>query len=176
MRWCNMIEISVGYDLGGVLTNNRRELEHSKKGVHLKEMHCLHPGDIYPFTRRPLFIIVDSDNSFAFQHIPKYFGQPLVTLMSPQDTPPTFQGFHFNKKIHFRVSLHTRSQLTFFLRKRVLSAADNGLTLHSFSFSSQFHLITSDLLTKYTSGCIYMQSMQCENPSLYHRYVNSECS
>lgn len=83
---------SVGYDLGGVVTNSRKELDHGKKGVHLKDMHCLHPGDIYPFTRRPLFVIIDSDNSFAFQNIPKYFGQPLVTLMSPQDTPPTFQG------------------------------------------------------------------------------------
>ena len=27
----------------------------------------LHPGDLYPFTRKPLFIIVDSDNSSAFQ-------------------------------------------------------------------------------------------------------------
>ncbi|XP_077301693.1 protein SCAI [Arctopsyche grandis] len=96
----------MGYDLGGVITNSRRELEHGKKGVHLKEMHCLHPGDIYPFTRRPLFVIVDSDNSFAFQHIPKYFGQPLVTLMSPQDTPPSFQDQQHNGSL-FTLFLHS---------------------------------------------------------------------
>lgn len=27
----------------------------------------LYPGDIIPFTRRPLFLIVDSDNSHAFK-------------------------------------------------------------------------------------------------------------
>lgn len=37
-----------------------------------KEPHCLYPGDLYPFTRRPLFIIIDSDNSFVFQHVPRF--------------------------------------------------------------------------------------------------------
>lgn len=81
----------VGYDLGGVLTSSSKR-EHSaplvapgQRPPH--EPHCLHPGDLYPFTRRPLFLVVDSDNSFVFQHIPRYFGQPLVTLMSPQDIP-----------------------------------------------------------------------------------------
>lgn len=62
------------------------------KAAGYKEPHCLYPGDLYPYTRRPLFIIVDSDNSFVFQHIPRYFGQPLVILMSPQDTPQSFQS------------------------------------------------------------------------------------
>lgn len=62
------------------------------KGSAYKEPHCLYPGDLYPFTRRPMFIIIDSDNSFVFQHIPRYFGQPLVILMSPQDVPTAFQG------------------------------------------------------------------------------------
>lgn len=83
---------SVGYDLGGVMTSSKRDGEHKKQ----KEAHCLYPGDLYPFTRRPLFVIVDSDNSFVFQHIPRYFGQPLVTLMSPQDTPPAFHGIYRN--------------------------------------------------------------------------------
>ncbi|GLG98836.1 Uncharacterized protein GBIM_05412 [Gryllus bimaculatus] len=82
----------MGYDLGGVLTSSKKELDHTnKKGIQLKEMHCLYPGDLYPFTRKPFFVIVDSDNSFVFQHIPRYFGQPLVVLMSPQDVPPAFQ-------------------------------------------------------------------------------------
>ena len=55
-----------------------------------KDIHCLYPGDLYPFVRRPLFIIVDSDNSSAFQHIPRYFGQPLVVLMSPEECPAPF--------------------------------------------------------------------------------------
>lgn len=87
-KYVLFILFSVGYDLGGVLTSSKRDGEHKKQ----KEAHCLYPGDLYPFTRRPLFVIVDSDNSFVFQHIPRYFGQPLVTLMSPQDTPPAFHG------------------------------------------------------------------------------------
>lgn len=88
---------SVGYDLGGVLTSSKRDGEHKKQ----KEAHCLYPGDLYPFTRRPLFVIVDSDNSFVFQHIPRYFGQPLVTLMSPQDTPPAFHGTTHTTSLNF---------------------------------------------------------------------------
>jgi hypothetical protein len=52
----------------------------------------LHPGDLYPFTRRPLFLIVDSDNSGAFASMPRNFDQPVVVLMSPQETPAAFQG------------------------------------------------------------------------------------
>lgn len=91
-----------------------------KSSAGYKEPHCLYPGDLYPYTRRPLFIIIDSDNSFVFQHIPRYefvwlssayrslilflllfryFGQPLVILMSPQDVPANFQGMSkYNSK------------------------------------------------------------------------------
>lgn len=69
----------------------------AKTAANLKDSHCLYPGDLYPFTRRPMFIVIDSDNSFVFAHIPKYFGQPLVILMSPQDIPQNFQGLHFHR-------------------------------------------------------------------------------
>lgn len=84
--------------MGGLATSVKREGADSgvsirgKSGTGFKEPHCLYPGDLYPYTRRPLFIIIDSDNSFVFQHIPRYFGQPLVILMSPQDIPPSYQG------------------------------------------------------------------------------------
>nr|CAD7462080.1 unnamed protein product [Timema tahoe] len=64
-------------------------VKHPEDSTHL--FFSLYPGDLYPFTRKPLFMIVDSDNSFVFQHIPRYFGQPLIVLMSPQDVPSTFQ-------------------------------------------------------------------------------------
>ncbi|XP_037905644.1 protein SCAI isoform X3 [Hermetia illucens] len=83
-----------GYELGGLATSVKRDGMDSGvacRGKSYKEPHCLYPGDLYPFTRRPLFIIIDSDNSFVFQHIPRYFGQPLVVLMSPQDVPSAFQ-------------------------------------------------------------------------------------
>lgn len=86
-----------GYELGGLATSVKRDGTDSGisirgKSVNYKEPHCLYPGDLYPYTRRPLFLIVESDNSFVFAHIPKYFGQPLVVLMSPQDIPQGFQG------------------------------------------------------------------------------------
>nr|CAD7569492.1 unnamed protein product [Timema californicum] len=97
----------MGYDLGGLLTSSKKEIDHlNKKTVQMKEMHCLYPGDLYPFTRKPLFIIVDSDNSFVFQHIPRYFGQPLIVLMSPQDVPSTFQDQQHNGSL-FTLFLHS---------------------------------------------------------------------
>ena len=54
----------------------------------------LYPGDLYAFTRRPTFLIVDSDNSSSFGSFSPNtsFEQPLVVLMSPQDVPSTFRG------------------------------------------------------------------------------------
>ncbi|XP_065077743.1 protein SCAI isoform X1 [Ochlerotatus camptorhynchus] len=89
-----------GYELGGLATSVKRDAVdgglavRGKSSSGYKEPHCLYPGDLYPYTRRPLFIIIDSDNSFVFQHIPRYFGQPLVILMSPQDVPANFQGMN----------------------------------------------------------------------------------
>merc|ERR1719288_59177 len=78
-----------GYDLGGVLMAPRREVEPAGKSV--KEHCCLFPGDLFPYTRRPTFLVLDSDNSLAFSTLPHYFDMPLVVLMSPQDIPATFQ-------------------------------------------------------------------------------------
>ncbi|KAF8404648.1 hypothetical protein HHK36_009536 [Tetracentron sinense] len=62
----------------------------------------LHPGDIIPFTRRPLFMIIDSDNSHAFKadkmalydigHIlhGAERGEPAALLLSP--TRPAFRS------------------------------------------------------------------------------------
>lgn len=95
----------MGYDLGGVSTCSKREVEHGKRPTGGKEPHCLYPGDLYPFTRKPLFVVVDSDNSFVFQQIPRYFGQPLMVLMSPQDTPSTLRDVRHSGSL-FTLFLH----------------------------------------------------------------------
>ncbi|XP_050538417.1 protein SCAI [Daktulosphaira vitifoliae] len=96
----------LGYDCGGIMASSKREMElTNKKGMHVKEIHCLYPGDLYPFTRKPLFVIIDSDNSFAFQYIPRYFGHPFVVLMSPQELPD---------KLHEQLQ-HNGSLFTLFL-------------------------------------------------------------
>ncbi|KAL5705411.1 hypothetical protein ACHQM5_023716 [Ranunculus cassubicifolius] len=46
---------------------------------------CLYPGDMIPFTRRPLFLIIDSDNSHAFKVIHgSERGETAAMLLSPQ--------------------------------------------------------------------------------------------
>ncbi|XP_063000544.1 protein SCAI isoform X1 [Elgaria multicarinata webbii] len=83
------------YDFGGVLTNSNRDIINGdglhKRNQSYKEMHCLHPGDLYPFTRKPLFIIVDSSNSVAYKNFTNLFGQPLVCLLSPTTYPKALQ-------------------------------------------------------------------------------------
>uniref|UniRef100_A0A4W4GSB5 Suppressor of cancer cell invasion n=1 Tax=Electrophorus electricus TaxID=8005 RepID=A0A4W4GSB5_ELEEL len=84
------------YDFGGVLTNTNRDVVNGetvqKRNQAQKEMHCLHPGDLYPFTRKPLFIIVDSSNSTAYKNFSNLFGQPMVCLLSPTVYPKTLPG------------------------------------------------------------------------------------
>ncbi|KAJ3414151.1 hypothetical protein HDV05_007013 [Chytridiales sp. JEL 0842] len=54
-------------------------------------IHSLHPNDLVPYTRKPLFVIVDSTNSVAFKNFPKVFNQSLVILMSPIEFPSTIK-------------------------------------------------------------------------------------
>ncbi|KAM9841417.1 protein SCAI [Aulostomus maculatus] len=83
------------YDFGGVLTNTNRDVVNGetvqKRNQAQKEMHCLHPGDLFPFTRKPLFVIVDSTNSTAYKNFTNLFGQPLVCLLSPKVYPKSVQ-------------------------------------------------------------------------------------
>ena len=62
----------------------------ASQSMHFKQLNCLHPGDLYLFTRKPMVLIVDSNNSYAFQHMPRHFGLPLLVLMSPTEYPPPF--------------------------------------------------------------------------------------
>jgi len=109
-------KIEQSYDFGGLKTNNRRDETNdtpnspsisanntlAKKsspsmstnptsGI-TKDSHCIFPGDIYPFLRKPLFLIIDSNHSIAFQNLPNLFGQPLISLLSPIKLPTIFHG------------------------------------------------------------------------------------
>jgi len=79
----------------------------------------LYPGDLVGFTRKPLFLIVDSHNSTVFHQLPRLFGQPLVVLMSPQDTPAAFQG---NTKKNSRGPQKSRVNNWFFTLKNNISS------------------------------------------------------
>ncbi|XP_063227251.1 protein SCAI isoform X2 [Bacillus rossius redtenbacheri] len=145
----------LGYDLGGVLTSSKKEAELiNKKTVQMKEMHCLYPGDLHPFTRKPLFIIVDSDNSFVFQNIPRYFGQPLVVLMSPQDVPAVFQDQQHNGNL-FTLFLH--SPLTAFCFICNILSVPIHLWERCQSYIDRFVTEASRLFTRCRIDSAYLQ-------------------
>ncbi|XP_010240848.1 PREDICTED: protein SCAI isoform X2 [Nelumbo nucifera] len=53
-------------------------------------LNCLYPCDLIPFTRRPLFFIVDSDSSQAFKAIHEADkGEPAAILLSPSTLSPS---------------------------------------------------------------------------------------
>ncbi|XP_019464440.1 PREDICTED: protein SCAI-like [Lupinus angustifolius] len=67
----------------------------------------LYPGDLIPFTRKPLFLIVDSDNSHAFKVLHgAERGETAALFLSP--LRPLFKN-------PSDVNLHNGSQFTFFL-------------------------------------------------------------
>ncbi|XP_052310485.1 uncharacterized protein LOC7490196 isoform X2 [Populus trichocarpa] len=69
---------------------------------------ALYPGDIIPFTRRPLFLIIDSDSSHAFKVLHgAERGEPAALLLSP--LKPAF------KNLSAVDTSHCGSQFTFFL-------------------------------------------------------------
>lgn len=60
----------------------------------------IYPSDLLPFTRRPLFIVIDSESSRSFKILSgSEKGEPAVMLLSPKSSPPTSSGewaWHIN--------------------------------------------------------------------------------
>jgi len=80
-------ELQQGYSGGIATSTNPRKTEKTETSEQTALTHCLHPIDLVPFTRKPMFIVIDSNNSTAFKNIPKVFNAPLVSLMSPIEYP-----------------------------------------------------------------------------------------
>ncbi|KAI9208764.1 protein SCAI [Polychytrium aggregatum] len=78
---------------GGVATavNYARKGNEKSESDQTSLVHCLHPHDLVPFTRKPLFLIIDSTNSTAFKNFPKVFNQNLMCLLSPTEYPTTIK-------------------------------------------------------------------------------------
>ncbi|CAF3820129.1 unnamed protein product [Adineta steineri] len=94
------------YDFGGVKTNNRRDDTNENSisppntlpkkpstTTSFKDIHNIFPGDLYPFLRKPLFLIIDSNHSVVFQNMPNLFGQPFISLLSPVKIPVVFHDY-----------------------------------------------------------------------------------
>ncbi|KAI9143879.1 protein SCAI [Paraphysoderma sedebokerense] len=69
---------------GGAMTATRRD------AVDSIPLNCVHPADLIPFSRKPLFVIVDSNASHTYMNFPKIFGPPSVFLLSPTEYPSIF--------------------------------------------------------------------------------------
>ncbi|KAL4717846.1 hypothetical protein ACJJTC_000995 [Scirpophaga incertulas] len=65
--------------------------------------------DLVPFTRKPMLVILDSDNSYSFHNISRCYEQPLVVLMSPIEIPA---DFHERKRKGNLFTLFLHSPLT----------------------------------------------------------------
>jgi len=80
-KQCSPKEKLIGYENGGLCLGNRDNLETTSPDK------CFYPGDLISFTRYPLFIVLDSDNSNSFLNVPNIFGAPMVIICSPQKQP-----------------------------------------------------------------------------------------
>ncbi|KRZ16004.1 Protein SCAI, partial [Trichinella zimbabwensis] len=84
---------SESYDSGGVVLNcgevsrNSGDLVDDYYSEPTCNLQCLYPGDLYPLLRKPLLLIVESNNSTAFLSMKSLFGQPLIVMCSPIDMP-----------------------------------------------------------------------------------------
>ncbi|XP_053624873.1 protein SCAI [Plodia interpunctella] len=115
-----------GYEAGGLITTSRSDINRDTSRVQepqpgpssapvaptsatqskYKEARCLYPGDLVPYTRRPMFIIIESDNSYVFQQIPRHFGQPLIIMMSPIELPERLENKQHDGNL-FTLFLHS---------------------------------------------------------------------
>ncbi|KAJ2842691.1 hypothetical protein IWW36_005818 [Coemansia brasiliensis] len=73
--------------IGGVSTMRRAASEAKQDRGTEQLIHTLHPADLVPFTRKALFLIVESECSMAYRNIPNLFNQPLLCLLSPTAYP-----------------------------------------------------------------------------------------
>ncbi|PVU94370.1 hypothetical protein BB561_002591 [Smittium simulii] len=120
------------------------------------DSHCLYPGDLISFTRKPLFLIIESSNSNIFSKIPKLFGNPLVILMSPSEIP---EEASFN-------SAASGNLYTLFLHSPIIGfcAVTESSVLSSSSWNMLFakmyeleDIIYKDLLTSIKDeGALYL--------------------
>lgn len=81
------IPVPEPYATGGVRLKREENVASVAKASTFVSPSGFYPADIIPFTRRPIFLIVDSDNSHSFLSIGTSFGAPLLVLASPQESP-----------------------------------------------------------------------------------------
>ncbi|KAJ2064172.1 hypothetical protein GGI17_001217 [Coemansia sp. S146] len=77
-----------GY-IGGIATARRSSGEAAKDRSAEQLINSVHPADLVPYTRKPFFLVVESESSWAYKDMPNLFNQPLLCLLSPIEYPIT---------------------------------------------------------------------------------------
>ncbi|KAJ2352246.1 hypothetical protein GGH92_001373 [Coemansia sp. RSA 2673] len=77
-----------GY-IGGIATARRSSGEAAKDRSAEQLINSVHPADLVPYTRKPFFLVVESESSWAYKDMPNLFNQPLLCLLSPTEYPIT---------------------------------------------------------------------------------------
>ncbi|KAJ1725971.1 hypothetical protein LPJ61_005512 [Coemansia biformis] len=72
---------------GGVSTSRRAAAESGQDRGTEQLVNTVHPADLVPFTRKPFFLIVESNSSTAYRGMANLFNQPLLCLLSPTEYP-----------------------------------------------------------------------------------------
>ncbi|KAJ2797831.1 hypothetical protein H4R21_004164, partial [Coemansia helicoidea] len=72
---------------GGVSTARRPGPEAGQDRGIEQLVNTVHPADLVPFTRKPFFLVVESESSAAYRAMPNLFNQPLLCLLSPTEYP-----------------------------------------------------------------------------------------
>ncbi|KAJ2809321.1 hypothetical protein H4R20_000224 [Coemansia guatemalensis] len=87
--------------IGGISTTRRAASEASQDRNAEQLINTLHPADLVPFTRKPFFMVVESESSTAYKNMPNLFNQPLLCLLSPTSYPlPASAGSIYTFFLH----------------------------------------------------------------------------
>lgn len=69
-------------------------------------LNCIYPCDLVPFTRRPLFVVIDSDYSETFKCISgAEKGEAVAMLLSPSSSPPVAESSRHPNESLFTIFL-----------------------------------------------------------------------
>lgn len=85
---------SIRYSEGPDSNNNSSCLMIGSKSENedLKSSSCLYTKDISPFTRKPMFLVIEAKNATGFTQMDSSHHAPFLCLISPSDTPPGMDG------------------------------------------------------------------------------------
>ncbi|KAJ1664871.1 hypothetical protein IW140_003942 [Coemansia sp. RSA 1813] len=75
-----------GY-IGGISTSRRNASDAGKDRSIEQLVNTVHPADLVPYTRKPFFLIVESESAAEYKNMPNLFNQPLLCLLSPTAYP-----------------------------------------------------------------------------------------